>query len=123
MLFFHLVNLTSDSFEFSSYLVNGCLFPGKVAADNHLFRDEVTGPASVFLPAFLVPLDYASGFSLPALGGDIVAVVLHGLRPVVHQALIDVIIINKRLAGIVGKKVFRKSDDDFFRFTVFLQLP
>ncbi len=41
-------------------------------------------------------------------------VVLHGLRAVIHEALIDIVVVYERLAGMVSKQVFRKRGYDFF---------
>ena len=96
------MTLSSSAVE----LVDGRLLLGEVAGDDERLGDEVAGPALVLLLALLVLLDDAVGLGLPAVGGDQVAVVLHGLGPVVHQVLIDVVGVDERLAGVVGEQVF-----------------
>ena len=80
--------------------------------DNESLGDEVTGPALVLLLALLVFLDDAVGLGLPALVGDQVAIILHGLGPILHQALIDVVAVNERLAGVVGEEALGELHDD-----------
>ena len=92
-----------------------CLLLGEVAGDDEGLGHEVAGPALVLLLALLVLLDDAVGLGLPAIGGDQVAVVLHGLGPVVHQVLIDVVVVDERLAGVVGEQVLGQRGDDFLR--------
>ena len=94
-------------------MVDGGLLLGEVAGDDEGLGDQVAGPALVLLLALLVLLDDAVGLGLPAVGGDQVAVVLHRLRPVVHQVLVDVVGVDERLAGVVGEQVFGKRGDDF----------
>src|SRR5580700_6088092 len=86
-----------DGFQFGGELVYRRLFLRVVAGNNEGLRDEVAGPAPVLLLALLVGLDDAIGLGLPAIGSDQIAIVLHGFRPVVHQVLVDVIWLNKRL--------------------------
>ncbi len=61
-------------------------------------------PLSFSLP-FLSFSMMRCGLGLPAVGGDQVAVVLHGLGPVVHQVLVDVVGVDQRLVGVVGEQV------------------
>jgi hypothetical protein len=49
------------------------------------------------------------------------SVVLHGLGPVVHQVLIDVIGVNQRLAGVVGEQTLGKPSDDLLWVAAGLQ--
>ncbi|MNR49358.1 hypothetical protein D3C85_1687190 [compost metagenome] len=44
--------------------------------------------------------------SLPAVGADQVAVVLHGLGPVVHEVLVDVVIVEQGRFGEGAEQVF-----------------
>ena len=113
--------LGGDAFQLGRELVDGLLLLGEVAGDDEGLGHEVAGPALVLLLALLVLLDDAVGLGLPAVGGDQVAVVLHGLRPVVHQVLIDVVVVDQRLAGVVGKQVFGERGDDFLRVAAGLQ--
>ena len=86
------MSLGGDAFQLGRELVDGRLLLGEVAGDDEGLGDEVAGPALVLLLALLVLLDDAVGLGLPAVGGDQVAVVLHGLSPVVHQVLVDVVV-------------------------------
>ena len=49
---------------------------------------------------------------LPAVGGDEVAVVLHGLGPVVHQVLIDVVGVEQRRGLEGGEQVLGDGLDE-----------
>ena len=82
---------------------------------------EVAGPALVLLFALFVLLDDAGGFGLPAVGGDDVAVVLHGLGPVVHEVLIDVVVVDQRLAGIMGQQTLGEVGDDVLGIEAWFQ--
>ena len=113
------MTLSSSAVE----LVDGRLLLGKVAGDDEGLGHQVAGPALVLFLALLVLLDDAVGLGLPAVGGDQVAVVLHGLGPVVHQVLIDVVLVDERLAGVVGKQVLGQVDDDLLRMAAGLQAP
>ena len=80
--------------------------------------DEVAGPALVLLPALFVRNEDAGGLGDPAVGGDQVAIVLHGLRPVCHQVLIDVVGVDERFAGVVGEQALGKLSDDLLGLAV-----
>ena len=112
-----------DAFQLGGELVDGRLLLGEVAGDDEGLGHEVAGPALVLLLALLVLLDDAVGLGLPAVGGDEVAVVLHGLGPVVHQVLVDVVGVDERLAGVVGEQVLGQGGDDFLRMAAGLQAP
>ncbi|MNC70126.1 hypothetical protein D3C75_1209040 [compost metagenome] len=43
---------------------------------------------------------------LPAVGADQVAIVLHGLGPVVHEVLVDVVIVEQGRFGEGAEQVF-----------------
>ena len=45
-----------------------------------------------------------------AIGGDQVAIVLHRLSPIVHEVLIDIVLVDKRLTGVVGEQVFGHAE-------------
>src|ERR1019366_8350475 len=75
-------------FELRLLRVDRGLLLREVARDGERFGDEIAGPALVLLLALLVGLQDARGARHPAVGGDEVAVVLHGLSPIVHQMLI-----------------------------------
>ena len=79
-------------------------------------------PLSTLL-ALLVLFDDAVGLGLPAIGGDQIAVVLHGLGPVIHQVLIDVVFVDERLAAVVGEQVFGEVGNDLLWMTPGLQAP
>ena len=49
---------------------------------------------------------------LPAVGGDEVAVVLHGLGPVVHEVLIDVVGVDERRGREGGEQVLGDGLDE-----------
>ena len=123
MLFLQLGQLGGDAFQLGRELVDGLLLLGEVARDDERLGHEVAGPAFVLLLALLVLLDDAVGLGLPAVGGDEIAVVLHRLRPVVQEVLIDVVFVDERLVGVVGQQILGKSGDDFLRMTTDLQLP
>ena len=120
---FQLGHLGGDAFQFGFELVDGRLLLGEVAGDDQGLGHEVAGPALVLLLALLVLLDDAVGLGLPAIGGDQVAVVLHGLGPVVHEVLIDVVFVDERLAGVVGEQVLGERGDDFLGMATGLQVP
>jgi hypothetical protein len=63
----------------------------------------------------------AVGLGLPAVGGDEVPVVLHGLRPVVHQVLVDVVFVDERLASVMRQQILGKGGADFLRVKASLQ--
>ena len=113
--------LGGDAFQFGCELVDGRLLLGEVAGDDERLGNQVAGPAFVLLLALLVLLDDAVGLGLPAIGGDQVAVVLHGLGPVVHEVLIDVVGVDERLAGVVGEQVFGKRGDHLLRMAAGLE--
>ena len=60
-------------------------------------------PLSLHL-TFLIGLNDTISLRLPALGGDQVAIVLHGLGPEIHQVLISIVGIDERLVGIVREQ-------------------
>ena len=61
------------------------------------------------------------GLGLPAVGGDQVAVVLHGLAPVVHQVLIDIVGVDERLTGVVREQALGQRCDDLLGMAAGLQ--
>jgi len=68
------------------------LFGGKVAIDDQLRRTEVTA-------------------GLPAVRGDQVHVILHDVRPVAHQALVDIIAVDQPGSGKDAQDVFGERFD------------
>jgi hypothetical protein len=58
----------------------------------------------------LVSID-AVGLGLPAVGGDQISIVLHRGGPVVHEVLVDGVLVDQRLAGVVGQQVLGQRDD------------
>ena len=107
---------------------DGLLLLGEVAGDDEGLGHEVAGPALVhFLAGLavlaLLDLDHPVGLGLPAIGGDEVAVVLHGRGPVVHEVLVDVVFIDERLAGVVGEQVFGQLGDDLLGMAAGLSEP
>lgn len=58
-------------------------------------------------------LNDAVGLGLPAVSGNKVAIVLHYLRPIVHEVLIDIVLVDERLICVVDEQVLGKRSDDF----------
>ena len=109
-----------DAFQLGRKLVDGFLLLGKVAGNDEGFGDKITRPALVYFFddfAFLVfsLLCDSAGRCDPAIGGDEVAVILHGLGPIIHEVLIDVIVVDKRLVGVMGEQVFGEVENHLLR--------
>jgi hypothetical protein len=88
-------------------------FGGRNGGYDKALRYEVAGPALVPLLALLVLLDDAVGLGLPAVSGNKVAIVLHYLRPIVQEVLIDIVLVDERLICVVDEQVLGKRSDDF----------
>ena len=84
----------------------------KVAGDDESLGYEIANPALVLLLALFVGLDDTISLRLPAVGGDQVAIVLHGLGPVVHHVLIDIVGVDEWLVGVVRQQALGKLSDD-----------
>ena len=110
-------------FEVGDGGVDVRLLLGEVAGDDEGLWHEVAGPAFVLGLALLVSLQDAGGLGHPAVGGDEVAIVLHGGGPVICEVLIDGVGIDEQLAFRVMQEVFRKVADDFLGQAVELELP
>ncbi len=63
--------------------------------------------------AVLVLLNDAFRFRFPAAGRNRVAIVLHCACPVVHQMLVDGIVVDERFSSIVGQQRFADVDNQF----------
>ena len=112
----------SGDFERGLLGVDGGLFGGEIAGDDKRLGHEVAGPALVLGFAFFVGLQNAGGAGHPAVGGDEVAVVLHGRGPVIHEVLIDGVGIDQELAFGVGEQGFGVFANDVLRQAVDLEL-
>src|SRR5690606_17391810 len=96
VFFLQLRELADEAFQLGLRCLQRGLFGGEVAGDDQGFGQQVADPALVLGFALLVGFDDAPGLGNPAVGGDQVGVVLHGLGPVVHQVLVDVVGIEQR---------------------------
>ena len=88
---------------------------GKVAGDDQCRWDQVhlvllaaDGQVRRFFDLLFLVLDDPARFGGldPAVGGDQVHVVLHRLRPIVHQSLVDVVAAEQRQVTEVREQVF-----------------
>ena len=77
-------------------------------------------PLSLSLPFLSVSMMRVVSAFQPSAAIE-VAVVLHGLGPVVHQVLVDIIRVDERLAGVVNEQVLRELGDDVLRMAAGLQ--
>ena len=102
VFFLQFGELGLGGFQFGFLFMDGLLFGGKVVIDDAGFGQQVAGPAFVFFLALFVFDQDAAGLGFPAVCGYQIAIVLHGLEPVVHQMLIDRILVDQRLAGVVA---------------------
>ena len=91
MFFLQIRDLAGDTFKLGLFRLQFGLFGGKVAGDDIGLGQQVASPALVPGFSLLVGFQDAPGQSHPAVGGNQIDVVLHGLGPVVHHVLIDVI--------------------------------
>ena len=95
--------------EFGFERVDGIALGGEVAGDENWRGNEVGLEAALALlevvllrpdefVVLVLDLNDLAGLRalLPAVGGDQVAIVLHGLGPVVHEVLIDVVGVEQR---------------------------
>ena len=121
MFLFHLGQLGTHPFKLSLQIAKSRLLRGKVAINDELLGNQIAAPPPVFLLPLLVLLDDAGRLGFPAIGGDEVAIVLHGGGPVIHEVLVDIVLVYERLAGVMGEKLFRKFHDDALGMTVNLQ--
>ena len=111
MLFLQLGQARGGGLEFRLRGVDGRLLFGEVARDDEGLGNQLAGPALILRFAFLVGFEDARGRRYPAVGRDQVGVVLHGLRPIIHQALVDVVGVKQRRLAEGGKQVFGDSLD------------
>ena len=123
----HFLHLLLERGELGLQLLDGILFVRKVAGDDERGRDEF---GLVFLLAehevglglclLVLVLDDEPrlGGLAPAVVGDEVAIVLHGLGPVVHQVLIDVVGIEQRRGSKGGEQILGDGLDQRLGMTV-----
>ena len=117
--------LDGDKFGFEGS--NGIALGSKVPVNEQSRRDEVRfetalapleivrfGPHELLL--FVLHLEDLARLRarLPAFGGDEVAIVLHGLGPVVHQVLIEIVGIEKRRSPVRGEQMLGDGFDELF---------
>ena len=103
--FFHLLLEGGD--VGLQFLIGGLLF-GKVAGNDECGRNQFSlvflladNKVGLLLGLLGLVLDDQPGLgcSAPAIGGDEVAIVLHGLGPVVHEVLVDVVMVEQGRLG------------------------
>ena len=111
--------------EFGFEGVDGIPLGGEVAGDEQGGRDQVGLEAALALlevvrlgpdefAVLVLHLTDLAGLRarLPAVGGDEVAVVLHGLGPVVHEVLIHVVGVEQRRGLEGGEQVLGDGFDE-----------
>ena len=124
MLFEQFAQALLDAGQLRLQLCNGLTLSAEIAGNQQLDRNQVgletafalavvvfLGPDQLaILVLHLVQLTHRRA-RLPAVGADQVAVVLHGLGPVVHQVLVDVVMVEQGRLGEGAEQVFREFED------------
>ncbi|KAF5035100.1 hypothetical protein DSECCO2_589140 [anaerobic digester metagenome] len=115
-----------------SEVVDGRLLSGEVAADDQGRRDQVhlilpptDDQIRRLLDLLLLILDDPAGLRPcdPPLGGDEIDVVLHPPGPVIHQALVGVVLIQQWQAGEPHDHILRERTNDLPRFCAGIERP
>ena len=108
-----------DGFQFPLLRFNCSLFRRKVTCHNQRLGHQVTRPALILGLPFFVGLHNAVSLSHPAIRRENVAVVLHHLRPIVHQVLIHIVGIQQRRSFEEVKQILSDGGNQFLRMPVF----
>ena len=111
MLLFQFRQARRGLFQFCLLSLNGALLLGKVASYDQRLGDQIAGPALISMLPLFVGLDNSRRQRHPAIGGDQIAIVLHGRSPIVHEVLVDVVVVEQGGLSEGRKEVFGEGSN------------